>query len=172
MYNLRTEGKKLTSDEMVEYWTDWVNKYPIFSIEDGHAQDDWAGWIKMVDQLGDKIQIVGDDLLVTNPVRVAKGIEQKASNALLVKVNQIGTLTETMEAIEMCHRAGWKTVTSHRSGETEDSIIADIAVAFNTGQIKTGAPCRSDRVAKYNQLLRIERELGSMAAYAGKSILK
>ncbi|MCD4753952.1 MAG: phosphopyruvate hydratase [Anaerolineaceae bacterium] len=172
LYNLRTEGKKLTSDEMVEYWTDWVNKYPIFSIEDGHAQDDWAGWIKMVDQLGDKIQIVGDDLLVTNPVRVAKGIEQKASNALLVKVNQIGTLTETMEAIEMCHRAGWKTVTSHRSGETEDSIIADIAVAFNTGQIKTGAPCRSDRVAKYNQLLRIERELGSMAAYAGKSILK
>ena len=172
LYNLRTEGKKLTSDEMVEYWTDWVNKYPIFSIEDGHAQDDWAGWIKMVEQLGDKIQIVGDDLLVTNPVRVAKGIEQKASNALLVKVNQIGSLTETMESIEMCHRAGWKTVTSHRSGETEDSIIADIAVAFNTGQIKTGAPCRSDRVAKYNQLLRIEHELGSMAAYAGKSILK
>jgi len=172
LYNLRTEGKKLTSDEMVEYWTDWVNKYPIFSIEDGHAQDDWAGWIKMVEQLGDKIQIVGDDLLVTNPVRVAKGIEQKASNALLVKVNQIGTLTETMEATDMCHRAGWKAVISHRSGETEDSIIADIAVAFNTGQIKTGAPCRSDRVAKYNQLLRIERELGSMAAYAGKSILK
>ena len=172
LYNLRTENKKLTSDEMVAFWADWVEKYPIFSIEDGLAQDDWDGWIKMVDQLGDKLQIVGDDLLVTNPARVAKAIETKASNALLVKVNQIGSLTETMNAVDMCHRAGWKAVTSHRSGETEDSTIADIAVAFNTGQIKTGAPARSDRVAKYNQLLRIEEELGSMAAYAGKSILK
>ncbi|MEE4195023.1 MAG: phosphopyruvate hydratase [Anaerolineae bacterium] len=172
LYNLRTENKKLTSDEMVAFWADWVAKYPIFSIEDGLAQDDWDGWIKMVAQLGDKIQIVGDDLLVTNPVRVAKAIETKAANALLVKVNQIGSLTETMNAVDMCHRAGWKAVTSHRSGETEDSTIADIAVAFNTGQIKTGAPARSDRVAKYNQLLRIEEELGAMAAYAGKSILK
>ncbi len=172
LYNLRTENKKLTSDEMVAFWADWVAKYPIFSIEDGLAQDDWDGWIKMVAQLGDKLQIVGDDLLVTNPARVAKAIETKAANALLVKVNQIGSLTETMNAVDMCHRAGWKAVTSHRSGETEDSTIADIAVAFNTGQIKTGAPARSDRVAKYNQLLRIEEELGSMAAYAGKSILK
>jgi enolase len=172
LYNLRTEGKKLSGDEMVAFWADWVKKYPIFSIEDGLAQDDWDGWIKMTAQLGDKIQIVGDDLLVTNPVRVAEAIKQKAANALLVKVNQIGSLTETMNAVDMCHRAGWKAVTSHRSGETEDSTIADIAVAFNTGQIKTGAPARSDRVAKYNQLLRIEEELGATAVYAGKSILK
>jgi enolase len=172
LYNLRTEGKKLSGDEMVAFWADWVKKYPIFSIEDGLAQDDWEGWKKMVAQLGDKIQIVGDDLLVTNPVRVAEAIKQKAANALLVKVNQIGSLTETMNAVDMCHRAGWKAVTSHRSGETEDSTIADIAVAFNTGQIKTGAPARSDRVAKYNQLLRIEDELGATAVYAGKSILK
>ena len=172
LYNLRTEGRKLTGDEMVAFWADWVNKYPIISIEDGLAQDDWDGWIKMTAQLGDKIQIVGDDLLVTNPVRVAEAIKRKAANALLVKVNQIGSLTETMNAVDMCHRAGWKAVTSHRSGETEDSTIADIAVAFNTGQIKTGAPARSDRVAKYNQLLRIEEELGAMAVYAGKSILK
>ncbi|HET60014.1 MAG TPA: phosphopyruvate hydratase [Chloroflexi bacterium] len=172
LYNLRTEGKKLTGDEMVAFWADWVKQYPIFSIEDGLAQDDWDGWVKMVAQLGDKIQIVGDDLLVTNPARVAEAIKQKAANALLVKVNQIGTLTETMNAVDMCHRAGWKAVTSHRSGETEDSTIADIAVAFNTGQIKTGAPARSDRVAKYNQLLRIEEELGATAVYAGKSILK
>jgi len=172
LYDLRTEGKKLTSDEMVAFWADWVKKFPIFSIEDGLAQDDWNGWVKMVAQLGDKVQIVGDDLLVTNPVRVAEAIKQKAANALLVKVNQIGSLTETMNAVDMCHRAGWKAVTSHRSGETEDSTIADIAVAFNTGQIKTGAPARSDRVAKYNQLLRIEEELGATAVYAGKSILK
>jgi enolase len=172
LYNLRTEGKKLTSDEMVEFWADWVNKYPIFSIEDGLAQDDWAGWIKMTAMLGDKLQIVGDDLLVTNPLRVARAIKEKAANSLLVKVNQIGSLTETMRSVDMCHRAGWKAVTSHRSGETEDATIADLAVAFNTGQIKTGAPARSDRVAKYNQLLRIETELGSMAEYAGKGILK
>jgi enolase len=157
---------------MVEFWADWANKYPIFSLEDGLAQDDWAGWQKLVAKIGHKVQIVGDDLLVTNPVRVAKAIKEQAANALLVKVNQIGSLTETINAVELCHRAGWKAVTSHRSGETEDATIADLAVALNTGQIKTGAPARSDRVAKYNQLLRIEAELGDMAVYAGKSILK
>jgi len=167
LYNLRTEGKKLSSAEMVAYWKDWVNKYPIVSIEDGLAQDDWDGWKLMVKEMGDRIQIVGDDLLVTNPERVRKGIKEKAANSLLVKVNQIGSLTETIEAVEACHRAGWTAVTSHRSGETEDSTIADLAVALNTGQIKTGAPARSDRVAKYNQLLRIEESLGDMAEYAG-----
>ena len=166
-YNLRKEGKKLTGPQMVDFWKNWVNQYPIVSIEDGLAQDDWDSWILMVKELGDKIQIVGDDLLVTNPERVRKGIKEKAANALLVKLNQIGTLTETIEAVETCHRAGWRAVTSHRSGETEDSTIADLAVALNMGQIKTGAPARSDRVAKYNQLLRIEAELGSTAKYAG-----
>jgi len=167
LYNLRTEGKKLTSEEMVAFWKDWVEKYPIVSIEDGLAQDDWDGWKLMVKEMGDKIQIVGDDLLVTNPERVRKGIREKAANSLLVKVNQIGSLTETIESVEACHRAGWTAVTSHRSGETEDSTIADLAVALNTGQIKTGAPARSDRVSKYNQLLRIEESLGDMAEYAG-----
>lgn len=167
LYNLRTEGKKLSSEEMVAFWKDWVEKYPIVSIEDGLAQDDWEGWKLMVKELGDQIQIVGDDLLVTNPDRVRRGIREKAANSLLVKVNQIGTLTETIESVEACHRAGWTAVTSHRSGETEDSTIADLAVALNTGQIKTGAPARSDRVAKYNQLLRIEESLGGMAEYAG-----
>ncbi len=167
LYNLRTEGKKLSSAEMVDFWKDWVEKYPIVSIEDGLAQDDWDGWKLMTDELGDKIQIVGDDLLVTNPDRVRKGIKEGACNSLLVKVNQIGSLTETIESVETCHRAGWTAVTSHRSGETEDSTISDLAVALNTGQIKTGAPARSDRVAKYNQLLRIEEELGYMAEYAG-----
>ncbi len=167
LYNLRTEGKKLSSAEMVAYWKDWVEKYPIVSIEDGLAQDDWDGWKLMTEELGDKIQIVGDDLLVTNPNRVRRGIKEGSCNSLLVKVNQIGSLTETIEAVETCHRAGWTAVTSHRSGETEDSTISDLAVALNTGQIKTGAPARSDRVAKYNQLLRIEEELGNMAEYAG-----
>ncbi len=167
LYNLRTEGKKLSSEEMVVFWKEWVEKYPIVSIEDGLAQDDWDGWKLMVKELGEKIQIVGDDLLVTNPERVRRGIQEKAANSLLVKVNQIGTLTETIESVETCHRAGWTAVTSHRSGETEDSTIADLAVALNTGQIKTGAPARSDRVAKYNQLLRIEESLGTMAEYAG-----
>jgi enolase len=166
-YNLRKEGKELTGEQMVEFWAKWVKDYPIVSIEDGLAQDDWDSWKLMVKQLGDKIQIVGDDLLVTNPERVRRGITEKAANALLVKVNQIGSLTETIEAVELCHRAGWRAVTSHRSGETEDSTIADLAVALNTGQIKTGAPARSDRVAKYNQLLRIEAELGDTARYAG-----
>ena len=166
-YNLRKEGKKLTGPEMVEFWANWVRQYPIVSIEDGLAQDDWESWKLMVAQLGDKLQIVGDDLLVTNPERVRRGIKEQAANALLVKLNQIGTLTETIEAVEACHRNGWRTVTSHRSGETEDSTIADLSVALNMGQIKTGAPARSDRVAKYNQLLRIEAELAETAKYAG-----
>ena len=172
IYNLRTEGKKLSSQEMVAFWVDWVNKYPIVSIEDGLAQDDWEGWKLFTEQVGDRVQIVGDDLLVTNPTRVARGIKEKACNSLLVKVNQIGSLTETMEAVTMCQTHGWTAVTSHRSGETEDATIADLAVAMNTGQIKTGAPARSDRVAKYNQLLRIEAELGSTGKYAGWDALK
>lgn len=171
-YNLRKEGRELTGEQMVEFWTKWVNDYPIVSIEDGLAQDDWSSWSLMTKELGDKLQIVGDDLLVTNPERVRRGIAEKAANALLVKVNQIGSLTETIEAVELCHRAGWRAVTSHRSGETEDSTIADLAVALNTGQIKTGAPARSDRVAKYNQLLRIEAELGDTAKYAGWDALR
>lgn len=171
-YNLRKEGKKLTGEEMVAFWIDWVNQYPIVSIEDGLAQDDWEAWKLMTKEVGHKIQIVGDDLLVTNPERVRRAIKEEACNALLVKVNQIGSLTETIEAVETCHRNGWRAVTSHRSGETEDSTIADLAVAFNTGQIKTGAPARSDRVAKYNRLLRIEAELGETASYAGWSALK
>jgi enolase len=166
-YNLRKEGKMLSSEEMVAYWKNWVDQYPIVSIEDGLAQDDWEGWKLMVSEMGDRLQIVGDDLLVTNPERVRRAIKEKAANALLVKLNQIGSLTETIEAVETCHRAGWRAVTSHRSGETEDATIADLAVALNTGQIKTGAPARSDRVAKYNQLLRIEAELGDSAKYAG-----
>jgi enolase len=172
LYNLRKEGRKLNSQEMVAFWKSWVEQYPIVSIEDGLAQDDWAGWKLMVAEMGDKIQIVGDDLLVTNSERVRKAIKEKAANALLVKLNQIGSLTETIEAVETCHRAGWRAVTSHRSGETEDATIADLAVALNMGQIKTGAPARSDRVAKYNQLLRIEEELGDTAEYAGWSALR
>ncbi len=166
-YNLRKEGKKYSGEQMVKYWAQWVKDYPIVSIEDGLAQDDWSSWQLMVKELGNKIQIVGDDLLVTNPERVRRAIMENAANALLVKVNQIGSLTETIEAVEICHRAGWRAVTSHRSGETEDTTIADLAVALNTGQIKTGAPARSDRVAKYNQLIRIESELGETAHYAG-----
>ena len=171
-YNLRKEGKEFTGEQMVEFWTKWVKDYPIVSIEDGLAQDDWSSWSLMTRELGSKLQIVGDDLLVTNPERVRKAIKENAANALLVKVNQIGSLTETIEAVELCHRAGWRTVTSHRSGETEDATIADLAVALNTGQIKTGAPARSDRVAKYNQLMRIEAELGSEAKYAGWDALR
>lgn len=166
-YHLRKEGKKLTGPEMVEFWADWVRQYPIVSLEDGLAQDDWESWQLLTQTLGDQIQIVGDDIFVTNPERVRRGIREKTANALLVKLNQIGTLTETIEAVETCHRAGWRAVTSHRSGETEDATIADLAVALNMGQIKTGAPARSDRVAKYNQLLRIETELGDTGKYAG-----
>jgi len=171
-YNLRKEGKMLTGPEMVEFWAKWVKDYPIVSIEDGLAQDDWESWKLAVATFGDTCQIVGDDLLVTNPERVRRGIQENAANALLVKVNQIGSLTETIEAVEACHRAGWRAVTSHRSGETEDATIADLAVALNTGQIKTGAPARSDRVAKYNQLIRIEAELGNTAKYAGWDALR
>src|SRR5512133_3484318 len=172
LYILRKEGKELTGEQMVAFWKNWVDQYPIVSIEDGLAQDDWASWELMVREMGDRIQIVGDDLLVTNPERVRRAIREKAANALLVKLNQIGSLTETIEAVETCQRAGWRAVTSHRSGETEDSTIGDLAVALNMGQIKTGAPARSDRVAKYNQLLRIEAELGDTAAYAGWSALR
>jgi len=172
LYNLRREGKKLNSEQMVAFWKSWADQYPIVSIEDGLAQDDWEGWKMLTQELGGRIQIVGDDLLVTNPERVRRAIREKAANALLVKLNQIGTLTETIEAVETCHRAGWQAVTSHRSGETEDATIADLAVALNMGQIKTGAPARSDRVAKYNELLRIEEELGDLARYAGWEALR
>jgi enolase len=171
LYHLRREGKKLSGEEMVDFWKAWVDKYPIVSIEDGLAQDDWESWILMTEKLGHQIQIVGDDLLVTNPTRVKKAIGDKACNALLVKLNQIGSLTETIEAVQLCHRAGWRAVTSHRSGETEDTTISDLAVALNMGQIKAGAPARSDRVAKYNQLIRIEDELADTAVYAGWAAL-
>jgi enolase len=166
-YDLKKEGRRLSGAEMVTFYEDWVSKYPIISIEDGLAEDDWDSWTLMTERLGDKVQIVGDDLLVTNVVRVKKAIETGACNSLLCKVNQIGTLSEAIAAVRMAHRAGWTAVVSHRSGETEDATIADLAVALNVGQIKTGAPCRSDRVAKYNQLLRIEEDLGGAADYAG-----
>lgn len=166
-YVLAGEGRELTSDEMVDYWAALVEKYPIISIEDGMAEEDWDGWKKLTDRIGDKVQLVGDDLFVTNSKRLAKGIELGCANAILVKVNQIGSLTETMEAIQMAKQAGYACVMSHRSGETEDTTIADLAVATNAGQIKTGAPARSDRVAKYNQLIRIEEELADAGQYAG-----
>jgi enolase len=159
--------RMFTREEMVDYWTEMCEKYPIISIEDGLAEEDWEAWKLMTDKLGDKIQLVGDDLFVTNTERLKKGIDMGVANSILIKVNQIGTLTETLEAIEMANRAGYTAVTSHRSGETEDTTIADIAVATNSGQIKTGAPSRTDRVAKYNQLLRIEEELGETAVYPG-----
>ncbi len=166
-YKLDIEGIELSSEELAELWTDWSNRYPIISIEDGMAEDDWEGWKQLHAKIGDRVQIVGDDLLVTNVKRIQRAVDERACNALLCKVNQIGTLTESIAAIEMSHRAGWAAVVSHRSGETEDDTIADLAVAFNTGQIKTGAPARSDRVAKYNQLLRIDEELGPAATYLG-----
>jgi enolase len=166
-YVLAKEGRTLSGAEMVEFYADWVAKYPIISIEDGLAEDDWEGFKLMTARLGKQIQIVGDDLLVTNTQRIARAIQEDAVNSVLIKLNQIGTLTETIAAIQMAQRAGWTAVVSHRSGETEDATIADLAVALNAGQIKTGAPCRSDRVAKYNQLLRIEQELGDDAVYAG-----
>jgi enolase len=162
----------LTSDEMVAYYADLCANYPIVSIEDGLDEDDWEGWQALTAELGDKVQLVGDDLFVTNPQRLKDGIEKKAANAVLVKVNQIGTLTETLETIEMAKKAGFGNVLSHRSGETEDTTIADLAVATNAGQIKTGSLSRSDRVAKYNQLLRIEEELGASARYEGAGFLR
>lgn len=166
-YVLKKEGRTLTGPEMVDFYAAWVEKYPIISIEDGLAEDDWESWALMTQRLGDRIQIVGDDLLVTNVERIRRAIRERSCNALLCKVNQIGTLTEAIAAVQMAQRAGWGVVVSHRSGETEDATIADLAVALNVGQIKTGAPCRSERVAKYNQLLRIEEELGETARYAG-----
>ncbi len=168
VYVLAGEGRELTTDEMIDYWAQLVEKYPIISIEDGLAEEDWDGWVKLTQRIGDKVQLVGDDLFVTNTERLKKGIEMGAANAILVKVNQIGSLTESLEAIEMAKKAGYACIVSHRSGETEDSTIADLAVATNAGQIKTGAPCRSDRIAKYNQLIRIEDELYTSAQYAGR----
>jgi len=164
-YHLRSEKRKLSADRMVDFYADWVKKYPIRSIEDGMAEDDWTGWKKLTERLGDRIQLVGDDLFVTNTQRLAQGIEKGCANSILIKVNQIGTLTETLAAIDMAHRAGYTAVVSHRSGETEDTTIADIVVATGAGQIKTGSLCRTDRIAKYNQLLRIEEELGDAALY-------
>jgi enolase len=169
MYNLAKEGRKLSGAEMVDFYADWVNKYPIVSIEDGLAEDDWDSWVLLTEKLGDKIQIVGDDLLVTNVERVERAMDLKACNSLLCKVNQIGTLTEAIAAVNLCQRNSWTAVVSHRSGETEDATIADLVVGLNAGQIKTGAPARSDRVAKYNQLMRIEDRLGEQAVYAGKA---
>jgi len=170
VYHLKGEGKSFPTEGMIDFYEALVNKYPIISIEDGLAEDDWDGWKKMTERLGSKIQIVGDDLYVTNPKRLAKGIEQKASNSILIKLNQIGTLTETLDAIEMAKKAGFTAVVSHRSGETEDSTIADVVVGAGTGQIKTGSVCRTDRICKYNQLLRIEESIGSRAQYLGRQV--
>ncbi|MGY0831810.1 phosphopyruvate hydratase [Azospirillum argentinense] len=171
-YELAGEGKSLASEQMVSYWADLVGRYPIISIEDGMAEDDWEGWKALTDAIGSKVQLVGDDLFVTNPARLADGIKKGVGNSILVKVNQIGTLSETLEAVDMAHKAGYTAVLSHRSGETEDSTIADLAVATNCGQIKTGSLSRSDRLAKYNQLIRIEEMLGTAARFAGRGILK
>jgi enolase len=167
-YHLRTEGRKVTSHEMVEMYAEWVKKYPIVVLEDGLAEDDWDGWKHLNETLGDKIELVGDDLFVTNVKRIERGIAENVANAVLIKLNQIGTLTETIEAVQMARKAGWGAMISHRSGETVDSFIADFTVAMGTGHLKTGAPCRGERVEKYNQLLRIEEELGDTAVYAGR----
>jgi enolase len=168
----KSDGRARGGEEMVRLYEDWVNQFPIVSIEDGFAEDDWDGWRMMTDALGKKIQLVGDDLFVTNRVRLKKGIDSGVANSILVKVNQIGSLTETLETMALAKESGYTTVISHRSGETEDVSIADLAVATNAGQIKTGAPCRGERTAKYNQLLRIEEELGRRAVYAGKSVFR
>jgi enolase len=169
-YNLSAENRKLSSEEMVDYYADLCQRYPIISIEDGHAEDDWEGWQKMTQRLGSKIQIVGDDLYVTNPKRLGRGIKEKSSNSILIKLNQIGTLTETLDTITMAQKAGFTAVVSHRSGETEDTTIADVVVAAGAGQIKTGSMCRTDRISKYNQLLRIEEKLGTRAIYLGRDV--
>jgi enolase len=167
-YHLRTEGRKVTSDEMVEMYSNWIKNYPIIVLEDGLAEDDWAGWRLLNQTVGERIELVGDDLFVTNVKRIERGIAENVANAVLIKLNQIGTLTETIAAIEMARKAGWGAMVSHRSGEAVDSFIADFTVAMGTGHLKTGAPCRGERVEKYNQLLRIEEELGNMAIYAGR----
>ena len=164
----KSTGQELSPDEMVKFWKDWSEKYPIISIEDGMAEDDWSGWSRLTEEIGERVQLVGDDLFVTNTRRLERGIKEKTANSILIKVNQIGTLTETIRAVEMATLNGYTSVMSHRSGETEDTTIADLAVALNTGQIKTGSASRSDRVAKYNRLLRIEEELGANARYIGK----
>jgi enolase len=164
----KSSGKKMKSEELVKFWENWCRQYPIASIEDGLAEDDWKGWAEMTKVLGNKIQLVGDDLFVTNVKRLSKGIKENIANSILVKVNQIGSLTETIDAVNMATRAGYTNIMSHRSGETEDSTIADLAVALNSGQIKTGSASRTDRIAKYNQLIRIEEELGNNAYYPGK----
>lgn len=169
VYHFKSNGKKLSSDEMVAFWADWASKYPIISIEDGLDEDDWEGWAKLTQAIGDKVQLVGDDLFVTNTTRVDRGIKENVANSVLIKVNQIGSLTETINTVQLAQQNGYTCVMSHRSGETEDSTIADLAVALNTGQIKTGSASRSDRMAKYNQLLRIEELLGETAIYQGKS---
>lgn len=171
-YKLPKEGKELTGEQLVDWYAWLIEKYPIFSIEDGLAEDDWENWIQLTKRLGPRIQLVGDDLLVTNVERLQRGIDLKAANSILIKLNQIGSLSETLAAIEMAHRAGWSAIVSHRSGETEDTTITDLVVGTNAGQIKTGAPARSERVAKYNQLLRIEEELGETAEYAGMRVLR
>jgi enolase len=169
-YRLAGENKTLSSDEMIEFWADWAEKYPIVSIEDGLAEDDWDGWANLTRELGEKVQLVGDDLFVTNEDRLRRGIESKVGNSILIKLNQIGTLTETLGTIELARSRGYSCVISHRSGETEDATISHLAVATGAGQIKTGSVCRSDRIAKYNELLRIDEELGSIALYPGKSV--
>jgi enolase len=171
-YHLEAEGKVLTPDAMIDYWTDWVDRYPIVSIEDGLAEDDWAGWAKLTAAVGDRVQLVGDDLFVTNVERLGRGIKDHVGNAILVKVNQIGTLTESLDAIELAKSAGYRNMISHRSGETEDAFIADLAVGVNAGQIKTGSASRSDRLAKYNRLLAIEAELGAGARYLGRAAFR
>jgi enolase len=171
VYDLAGEGVKKSSEEMIAFWSEWCDRYPILSIEDGLDENDWEGWVALTERLGGKVQLVGDDLFVTNPAILRRGIEEKTANAILIKVNQIGTLTETLEAIRMASEAGYASVVSHRSGETEDTTIADLAVATGAGQIKTGSLCRTDRVAKYNRLLRIEHELGSRARYAGRQTI-
>jgi len=170
-YRLAREGRSLKTSEMVDFWADWIDRYPIVSLEDGLAEDDWAGWRQLTARVGDRCQVVGDDLFVTNPERLARGLEEGSANAILIKLNQIGTLSETLRTVDMARSAGWGAVISHRSGETEDTTIADLAVATNSGQIKTGAPSRSERVAKYNRLLRIDAELGDIARYPGRSAL-
>ena len=171
-YSLAREDRTLTGSELIDFWADWLDRYPIVSLEDGLAEDDWSGWAELTSRLGDRLQLVGDDLLVTNTERLARAIRERAANSILVKLNQIGTLTETIEAVEMAQRAGWTAVVSHRSGETEDTTIADLVVAMNAGQIKTGSISRSERIAKYNRLLRIEEELGDAAEYAGAAAFR
>jgi enolase (EC 4.2.1.11) len=168
-YHLKREGRSLTSAEMVDYWADIARRYPLISLEDGLHEDDWDGWALLRQKIGDRVQLVGDDLLVTNVQRLKRAIDEQSANSILIKLNQIGSLTETLSAIQMAQRAAWTAVISHRSGESEDVTIADLAVATNAGQIKTGAPARTDRIAKYNQLLRIEEELGDTAVYAGRT---